>query len=334
MTALKLKKPDRVPILFDNFYKLLGYKLSDVLYKIELSNSVIIYCQKLFGHDLVIVEGIHAESEAMGTKLEYYEDSPPSPVIPAVQDYAKDMPKLKVMNPWKDGKLPLILEQVRRLKEVFDGRVPIAGYVQGVFRHTCILRGAEEAYKDLIRKPDELSELMDIATDSLIVWAAALVEAGADIIYISDPTSSGDVISRKNFKEFVFPFLRRQVRATKRMGVPVILHICGDTNDRIDLMADTGVDAISIEAKVDLAYAKKLVGNKVCIIGNVSPLTFLEGTARQVEEETKKCISKAAEGGGYILAPGCVVPPDSPIKNLWAYINTGKKFGSYNALAS
>jgi len=218
---------------------------------------------------------------------------------------------------------------VKRLKEVYKGQVPISGYVQGPFRHTCMLRGAENAYLDIATKPDELLELIDFATDSLIVWAAALVEAGADIIGLSDPTSTGDAISREAFKKFVFPFLKRQVKTIKRMGVPVTLHICGDTNDRVDLMAATGVDGISIEEKVDLAYVKKLVGSKVCVIGNVPPLSFLEGTPQQVERETKECIEKAAEGGGYILAPGCGIPPDSPIENLWAYINAGKKFGRY-----
>jgi len=95
-------------------------------------------------------------------------------------------------------------------------------------------------------------------------------------------------------------------------------------------MAEAGPDSISIEEKVDLAAAKKLVGDKVCIVGNISPVNvLLSGTPDQVIAESKAAIEKAAKGGGYILASGCGVPADTPAENIAAMVYASKTFGKY-----
>lgn len=64
----------------------------------------------------------HAESEAMGSRLKIPDDGPPSVAEFAENNYDEDLPKLRIPNPWKDGRLPMILEGVKRLKELCGGR--------------------------------------------------------------------------------------------------------------------------------------------------------------------------------------------------------------------
>jgi len=333
IAAFERKEPDRVPVMpfvLEWCARQVGYKVSELMTSVQKHVYSQIYCVKKFGYDVVYdLQAVHAESEAMGSILEIPEDDMPLVVKPAVQDYKRDLPKLKIPNPWKDGRLPLILKGIEMLKDACNNEIPVVGYVQGCWRHTCMLRGPEEALKDLIRNPDPLTELIEIATYSQIVYGSAVADAGADIIFVSDPFSSGDVISRKHFEEFVFPFLRQEIRAIKRKGIKVMLHICGDTSDRLDLMAATGADAISIEEKVDIGYAKKLVGDKVCIIGNVDPMTLLMKTPKEVEEECEMCIEKAARGGGFILASGCGVNIATPPENILAMVRVAKLKGRY-----
>jgi uroporphyrinogen-III decarboxylase len=93
----------------------------------------------------------------------------------------------------------------------------------------------------------------------------------------------------------------QRLTGADNLGVPfcitrgVILHICGDTSDRLDLMADSGAVAISLDNVVDLAFAKKQVGNRVLISGNVSPVTtMLMGTPEDVMREARNNLRQAS----------------------------------------
>jgi len=334
MTAFELKEPDRVPVtpfVREWCFRQVGITFSEVMTNVEKYVYSQLYSIKKFGYDAVYgLSAINAESEAMGSVLGIPFDGPPYVKVPAVQDYSKDLPKLKIPQPYKDGRLPLILEGNRRLKKAVGKEIAVMGYVQGCWRHTCMLRGINNAFLDTKKNPTELKKLLEIATESLIIFGEAIAESGADIIQISDPTSSGDLISRKMFEEFSFPYLKKEIKAFRKIGVKLCLHICGNTNDRLDLMAEAGPDSISIEEKVDLAAAKKLVGDKVCIVGNISPVNvLLSGTPDQVIAESKAAIEKAAKGGGYILASGCGVPADTPAENIAAMVYASKTFGKY-----
>ncbi|MCQ5377153.1 MAG: uroporphyrinogen decarboxylase family protein [Candidatus Methanomethylicia archaeon] len=334
MAAFERRKPDRVPVtpfVREWCVRQAGYKFSEVMTNTEKYVYSQLYSIRKFGYDMVLdLLAVHAESEAMGSKLKIPLDSPPSVDVPAVRDFATDLPKLRVPHPRKDGRLPIILEGTRRLKEAVGGVIPVMGYVQACWRHTCMMRGTERALLDMKKNPEQIKELLDIATDSCIVYGEAVVEAGADLIWVSDPTSSGDMISKKAFEEFVLPFLTRQIKSYKRMGTKVFLHICGNVNDRLEAMASTGCDAISVDEKVDLARAKSLVGGKVCLMGNVSPgVTLLSKTPKEVEEESRVAIEKAMAGGGFVLAPGCIVPAAVPPENIAAMVSAAQKYGVY-----
>ena len=70
----------------------------------------------------------------------------------------------------------------------------------------------------------------------------------------------------------------------------------------------TGADVIEVDHKVDLAFARRVIGDRSCVIGNIDPVTvLLQGTPEQVRTVADGCLETGA-GGGYILGSGCVVP--------------------------
>lgn len=112
----------------------------------------------------------------------------------------------------------------------------------------------------------------------------------------------------------------------QKMGICSILHICGDVSDRLDLIADSGYDGVSLDSMVDLAYAKKEVRARICLIGNVDVFKPLrEGTPVEVVKKAEECIEKAGAGGGFMLSAGCEVVADTPEENLIALIETSKR---------
>jgi uroporphyrinogen decarboxylase len=329
MMVLDGEKPDQIPVwpmVRDWCLRQVGFKVSEAMHSAEKYVYAQYFCMRQFGYDAVRdFAGIHAESEAMGSKLKIPDDDPPSVEDFAVKDYDRDLSRLRIPNPWKDGRLPMLLEGTKRLKELCGASFPVISYIQAPFRHASMLRGSDEIMKDTYKRPDKVKDLLEITTASQIVYGIACVHAGADIIFISDPTSSGDAISVKTWEEFGFPYISRVVREIKKTGVKMIMHICGDTTDRLESMALTGVDCLSLDQKVDLGYARNLLGQRVCLMGNVDPTYTLPfKKPEEVEEESKQAILKAGMNGSFILCSGCGVPAITPPENIRAMVRAAR----------
>jgi uroporphyrinogen decarboxylase len=330
MTALEGGKPDRVPVipLVREWPAVqLGYSMREILHSTEKHVCSQFYCMKTFGYDIVRdLNATNAETEAMGGKLKFYDNRPPTVEEYVIADYELDLPKLKIFNPYQDCRLPLILEGVRRLKELVAGKVPVDSYIQGPFRLAETLRGVNEFYQDLVKRPEQVHQLLEITTLCQIIYGIAAVNAGADIITISDPMSSGDAISRKQWENFGFVYTKRVVTELKKTGVKIVLHICGDTMDRVDTFPQLGVDGLSLGSEVDLALVREKVGPQICLFGNVTPLHLLQSSPAEIEAESKECIEKAGREGAFILSSGCGVPDGTPPENIKAMADAAKSY--------
>jgi uroporphyrinogen decarboxylase len=102
-----------------------------------------------------------------------------------------------------------------------------------------------------------------------------------------------------------------------------LLHICGDTTKILAIMAETGANILELDHKVSLAEARDVVGERVCLMGNVDPAgVLLQGSADLVAEKCLEAINSAGQHGHFILGSGCEVPPKTPAVNMHAMINT------------
>jgi uroporphyrinogen decarboxylase len=266
----------------------------------------------------------HSESEAMGSVLKINRGYPPSVAVPAVQDYRLDLPKLKLFDPYQNKRLSTILEGMRRLKNMFAGQIPVIGYIQAPFRHVSMLRGSENVMRDLYKNPEPLRELCEIALSSLIVYASAIISTGVDILFISDPSSSGDAISKRHWEQWGKPLTMRLVKLFKPTGIKMIMHICGNNSDRLESMAETGVDCLSLDEGVDFERARKLLGPKYCLMGNVSTSLLAMGNPEAVAEATREVIEKAGRDGALFVSGGCILPDLCPPENINAMVETSK----------
>jgi len=308
MSALEGKKPDRVPVVpFAREWcsKQAGIEFIEELESVEKHVYSQTFAVTQFGYDSVWdMFACHSESEAMGSVLKIAKGYPPSILTPAVEDYKRDLPKLKLFDPYQNKRLTIILEGIRRLKSRFNGEIPVIGYIQAPLRHASMLRGSEKVMKDMFKEKENLRELCEIALSSLIVYAVAIISAGADIVFVSDPASSGDAISKKQYEEWGAPYTKRLVGLIKRSGVKTILHICGNTTDRLELMVGTGVDGLSLDGMVDFEEARKIVGPKFCLMGNVDTTLLAMGDSNAVEEKSKETLQKAGKDGCLLLSGG------------------------------
>lgn len=334
MAVIRGEQPDRVPVIpaaREWCIRQAGFTFGQAMETPEKYVFSQYYCVKKYKYDAVWdLFAIHAESEALGSRLEIADDTPPSIIEPIIQDYSTDLRRLRLPNPYKDGRLPQMLTIICRLKELCEGHIPVLGYCQAPFRHAAMLRGLEKVLRDTKKAPEQLKDLLEISLTGLIHWGIAVAEAGADIICISDPTVSQDVMSRDTWLEFGFPYLKRLVNALEKTGKPLKLHVCGDTTDRLETFAEAGFDILSLDTKVDFKKAREKVDERVCLMGNVCPnTTLLFGTPQDVEDDSKKVIQQAGLGGKFILSSGCMLSPDTPGGNVHAMVKAAETYGHY-----
>jgi uroporphyrinogen decarboxylase len=188
------------------------------------------------------------------------------------------------------------------------------------------VRGVEPFMVDTVTDPEGVERLLEFSTEAVWLLHRPLLEEGtAEVVALADPVASGDLISNKSFRQFALPYLREITRRIGAAGGLTMLHICGKTEDRLDLIAESGVSLFSLDHRVDLGKAKEALAGRVCLAGNVAPVDLLlNGTPQEVEKASRACVEAAAEGGGYVLMPGCDLPPHVPLENVRAMVRVAR----------
>ena len=277
----------------------------------------------LFEYDGVMdLEGVSAESEVFGCRLATSADNSPTVRQPLI-GCPEDMATLKVPGLDSHPVVERQLNVVRCLRRTLGADVPIYANVQCPFRSAAMLRGIENLLLDLYERPGHVHALLKKTTRMAIAYGRALADSGT-VLMPSNPLGARNIMSRQHYNEFVFPYDREMVAAFGRRHIPTVLHICGDVNDRLDLIAASGYDGVSLDSAVDLMQAKRQVGERICLIGNVDVFKPLrDGRPEQVAAAAGACLAAAA-GGRFMLSAGCEVIRDTPAENIRALVNAGR----------
>ncbi len=286
-------------------------------------------CIRRFGYDSVnVTSDAVRESETVGAPVFWQEDDVPAgadePFI-AGQD---DLKKLHLPDPLGQNRMH---EQIKALQilqhDLGEGEV-VYGWVEAPFQEASMLRNINYLMTDIYTDPDLVHKLMRFATDMELEFGLAQIEAGARFIGVGDAIAT--LISPQHYREFNLPYVIELIAELKKAGARVKYHACGNTKRLLPLFSEIGADILNLDSLVDLTEVKQLLGDKVCIKGNLDPVrVFLEGTPETVEQACQQAIRQAGMGGRYILSPGCEVPRDTPPENLAALVEAAKKHGAY-----
>lgn len=215
----------------------------------------------------------------------------------------------------------VIIEGLEQTAEQLEEDLHICGLSWGPLSTAGYLMGTENMLlKTMLGEEDEVLKLVDKVADFILKQQIRMIEAGATVMWMADPTSSEDLISPDMFDSYSFKALKKTITGTKdAYDVPAFLHICGNTSDLIRNIHNTGCDCFSFDHAVDIATAKKSAGKNVALMGNIDPVRMiLQGTPESITESCYKMIDVAGQDGGYILAPGCETPQASPDANVAA----------------
>ncbi len=203
--------------------------------------------------------------------------------------------------------------------------VSIHGEVFSPFTQLLELIEHSNAMIALMDDPGKCEACLEALAEGAIALGRGEAEHGVDAILISSAFAGAGFISPGHYRRFVLPYERKVIEGIRSFrDIPVYTHTCGRIGDRLELIRETGTDGIDTLdppplGNVELGDAKKRIGRKLFIKGNIDPVNVvLKGTRSEVEAAARQCLETAAVGGGYILSTACSVPPHAPPANLEA----------------
>ncbi|PKL58530.1 MAG: hypothetical protein CVV34_01810, partial [Methanomicrobiales archaeon HGW-Methanomicrobiales-5] len=336
LTAFENKVPERVPAIIYGggvwTMKHTGNTFDGLIGKPQEMAEMVVKVNEEIKSDMVYVGSGYnnVQLQAFGGTIKYRPVGAPDLEEPLIQS-EDDLERFREKYPdikgelAKDPVIQTIWEAASIVQQKIGDEYLVSATAWGPFSLAAQMYGVEKMMQDMFKKGDLVNSVIEIAADIVYYFYEPMIKAGSiQATAIADATASGDLISPRMFKKFAVPWLKSFHDRIEALGCGRFLHICGDTTKSLDFMPDSGAQCIALDMKVDLAVAKEKIGDRMCIGGNTPPVFVLNnGTAEDCRKSALECIGKAAANGGYVLLPGCDIPPSVTVENIDAYLSTG-----------
>jgi len=193
-----------------------------------------------------------------------------------------------------------------------------------------VLRGTKGIMMDMYQRPGKLQEAMERITPIVIDEAIGAANAsGCPVVFMPLHKGTGGFMSSKQFETFYWPTLKKVMMGLIEEGLVPMPFAEGDYMPRLEIIKDMPKGKVIwyFEA-MDMAKAKKVLGNHACIAGNLPVSLLCTGTPNQVKEGCRQLIETCAPGGGYILTGSASINEGNP-NNLRAMMEAAKEYGVY-----
>ncbi len=192
------------------------------------------------------------------------------------------------------------------------------------------LRGTKGIMGDMFRRPDKLLEALDVVADLTIntILKSPNIDNMTMVTYPLHKGADG-WMSQKQFDTFYWPSLKKVMDAFINEGLIQSLFAEGSFNTRLEYIDEFPKGAVTwYFDRTDMSQAKKILGKKCCIQGNVPSSLIVTGSPQEVKEYCRKLIEDCGKGGGFILASGSVAE-NPKLENLQAMMAAVREYGVY-----
>ncbi len=242
-----------------------------------------------------------------------------------------DLATYRPPDPDAPHRLGLLPDFVKRYK----GKRAVIFHHRAAFMWSAYLMGLDNLLMAFIEEPELAEGVMDVVVTVNEKIIRNAVRAGADIVTLGDDYAAnwGPMFSREHFERLVLPRMGRVVDAIHDEGALAVKHSDGNLWPILDLIVDTGIDGLNpLEpvAGMQMAKAKQMYGDRVCLIGNIDCGELLShGSIEQVEAAVRQCIADGAEGGGHIVSSSNSIHSSVNPANYVAMVKAVHKWGRY-----
>ena len=297
--------------------KLKGYTAEELLTDADKLYDALMEAHKVFLPDgLPVIFDLQVEAEVLGCELLWAKDTTPSVMSHPLAGSDNKLPCDCSMPTESSGRIPLILDVMKRVKASIGDTTALYGLICGPFTLAQHLRGGD-IFMDMIMDPDYVKKLIEFSTKVAIKMSEMYIEAGMDVIAVVDPLISQ--ISPDYVKDFLFDGYTSLFDYIRAKNAFSCFFVCGNAIKQVELMCQMKPDGISVDENVNLEKAKAITDSYNVSIGGNIPLatTMLHGTP----EDNIKCVQeimKMDDGINLIVSPGCDMPYDIPLENTIA----------------
>lgn len=209
----------------------------------------------------------------------------------------------------------VLLDAISILRRQVGGKAAIIGKAMGPWTLAYHMVGTQNFLLHIgMQELDKVNRVLRQLVPATLASIKAQFQAGADVVVLADH-ATGNLVGPATYRDLLLP-LHKEI--TAEVQGPLILHVCGNCRDRLDLFAEAGFDAYHFEWQVDAKHAVEAVGDRMSLAGCVNNAqTLYQGTPEDVYKQTRYAI----ESGVHIIGPECAIPLTTPLENLKAIVS-------------
>ena len=271
----------------------------------------------------ILFSDILTVPDAMGLGLYFAEGEGPRFERPLRDEAA--IARLAAPDPTVE--LRYVLDAVRETRRALAGRVPLIGFSGSPYTLACYMiegSGSDDwrAVKDMLyARPDLLHRILEVNARAVADYLNAQIEAGAQVAMLFD--TWGGNLTAAGYEEFSLAYSRRVLSALRREAdgrrVPSILFTRGG-GVWLDAIADSGYDAVGLDWTVNAANARRSIGNKVALQGNLDP-AVLTAPADRVREQARRVLDAFGAAPGHVFNLGHGISPQARVDAVAALVD-------------
>lgn len=258
------------------------------------------------------------EAEVLGSDIDYgtlaCEPKIAREVFPSAKDVViKDHKQLV-----QSGRIGTVVQAVSRLSQK-NADIPVIGNLTGPVSTAASIVDPMRFLKELRKDPASVHRVMEYVSEHLSHYARLLIDNGARVISIGDPTATGEILGPRLFAEYAVPYLNKVIDAIHAVNGKVIVHICGDMKPVRQLIASLHSDAISTDAMVNLRALKEEYP-QLTTMGNLSTYLLEMGSSESVVQQTQRLLRDGID----IISPACGLSTSTGVEKIQAMTGTVK----------
>lgn len=307
-----------VPFAGVHAAKLKGYTATEMLTDADKAFESLMEVNRLYKPDgQPVIFDLQIEAECLGCELTWAKDCPPSVSVHPLDGSDEEAPETPCdcKIPTKEsGRIPYVLDVMKRMKEAVGETTALYGLICGPFTLASHLRG-NNLFTDMFDFEEEVESLFAFCNRVCMKMAEYYVEAGMDVIALVDPLISQ--ISTAHFEQYMTEPYTELFDHIRELGAFSSFFVCGDATRNIEAMCQTNPDSISVDENVNLLAAKAITDKYNVVLGGNIPLTTIMLLGNQ--QDNMKCAVEILDSvpvkKNFILAPGCDMPYDVPVEN-------------------
>lgn len=336
--ALNHKEADRVPvypILSGVSRKLVGASYKEWSTNADICAEAFYQTTKQFDIDCVVtLIDLSVECSAWGQKLIFPENEAAHPdysdsVIKGIEDYSK----IKKVDFRTCKRMLMHIDVCKKLVAKLGKDLPVVAFVFGPLGVLSMLRNQQDMYMDLYDDFDAVKGAAKEINETLKEYVSALCDTGVAGIMFDTLFASGSIMSKEMWCEAEGVLMPELAEIVRQKGCMNMIHNCGQK-----IYFDVQIEAIKPVAISFLfppddcgsfAECKEKYGDKVTLIGCVTPASAVIGTDEEWDKQCTDQIDSMAKGGGFVLATGCEYPANASFHRAKRMIDIAKTHGKY-----